>query len=308
MPNLLTHFGATYLLFWPLPWRIDLRLLFLGALLPDLPWIIYRALERLTALDPINLLAYLIPFSTPIVVLLVAACIALLHQRPLTCFGILGTAGVLNIVLDALQTRPVSGPLLLYPFSFRQYSLHWFWSEDIISYVAVGVSLVCIAFALRRPIWPTPFRLQNLGLVVSLLFGICVLISLTHKPLIAQNVYTLGFASQPEKWEGEWVTLEFDPVVERNLVQVHPSRGLRVQVMGDVDLQPGEGVTLGGFYRDGKIYPEMIRRHRGGLRDLFSYAALLIFVAVWFDIPGRLHTWKKNNFEGSSGKPEAAAS
>ncbi len=296
MPDLLTHFGATYLLSRPLPWRIDLRLLFLGALLPDLPWILSRVLKTLTPLDPINLSAYLIPFSTPLVVLLVAACIALLHQRPLTCFAILGTAGLLNIVLDCLQTRPVSGPLLLYPLSFHRYSLHWFWPEDIISYVAVGVSLVCMAFAMRRPIGPTPFRLRNLRLVVSLLFGICVLTVLTHKPLIAQNVYNLGFASQPENWEGQWVTLESRRVVDRNLVEVERSRGLRVQIKGDVELYPGEVVSLGGFYRDGKIYTEMVHRHRRGLRNLFSYVALLIFVAVWFDVPGRLRTWKRSSF------------
>ncbi len=294
MPDLLTHFGATYLLFRPLPW-IDLRLLFLGALLPDLPWILNRALGKLTALDPISLFAYVIPFSTPLVVLLVAACVALFHQRPLTCFWILGTAGLLNIGLDFLQTRPADAPLLLYPFSFRQYSLQWFSSGDIISYLAVGGSLVCIAFALRYSTQPTPFRLKNLGIVVPLMFGICLLPLFTVEDLIAQNVYALGFASQPEKWEGKLVSLE-DPVVEPNVVEVSPSHGLRVQVMGDVQLQPGDGVTLRGYYRDGKIYPEMIHRHRRGLRNLFSYTALLIFVAVWFDVPRRLRAWKVTRF------------
>jgi hypothetical protein len=63
-----------------------------------------------------------------------------------------------------------------------------------------------------------------------------------------------------------------------------------------VELYPGEVVSLGGFYRDGKIYTEMVHRHRRGLRNLFSYAALLIFVAVWFDVPGRLRTWKRSRF------------
>ena len=150
---------------------------------------------------------------------------------------------------------------------------------------------MCIAFAMRYSAQPTPFRLQNLGIVVPLIFVICLLPLFTVDDLIAQNVYALGFASQPEKWEGKLVSLE-DPVVEPNVVEVSPSHGLRVQVMGDVQLQPGDGVSLRGYYRDGKIYPEMIHRHRRGLRDLFSYAALLVFVAVWFDVPRRLRAWE----------------
>ena len=75
-------------------------------------------------------------------------------------------------------------------------------------------------------------------------------------------------------------------------MEVSPSHGLRVQVMGDVQLQPGDGFTLRGYYRDGKIYPEMIHRHRRGLRNLFSYTALLIL----FDVPRRLRAWKVTRF------------
>lgn len=176
MPDLVTHFGTSYLAFRPFPWRVDPRLLFLGALLPDIPWILARVLRPMS-LDPIALYAFLVPFSTPLVVIFLAGLIALLHERRIRCFLTVVIAGLLHIGLDTLQTRPVDGPILFYPFSYRQFSLQWFWPEDAVSYIAVAGSAIVIVIAMRDPIPPMGFRFKNVGTVLASVF-LCGLLAL----------------------------------------------------------------------------------------------------------------------------------
>lgn len=287
MPDLLTHFGSTYLVFRPMGYKDEIPLMYLGALIPDMPWIANRIFYFFDFSDPIQRLAYLIPFSTPFMAVIAALIIALTQRNTLRSFAMLLIAALFHILLDTMQTRIAEGSLLLYPASFTQYSFGWFWPEDTISYVAVGIGFIVTMFSLivsgpRPGIQKTRLHLIIVLALIAALFPV-----LTIDRIISANAYRTGFLEAPQKWEGKQISLERETVISANAIKTFS--GLTVKVAGKHNLQTGQSVSIRGYYSNGTVYPELIHYHNAP-RDIFSYIALFIFVCIWLNIPWKIRT------------------
>jgi hypothetical protein len=111
---------------------------------------------------------------------------------------------------------------------------------------------------------------------------------LTIDKLINENVYSMGLAKKPEKWQGKLVAIERDVVIAPNTVEIFSDIQI---IINGANLQTGENVSIIGYYNEKKIYPKMIYRHTAILRDLFSYVALLIFLCVWFNFLPKINSF-----------------
>ncbi|MFZ1744372.1 MAG: hypothetical protein WBO24_20140 [Nitrospirales bacterium] len=159
MPNTLAHIGVQGLLNQAVKPGIDPKLVCLGCLLPDIPWIFQRVLLGIMpGIDPYTIRLYCIAQASLFVTLVLCGGLAFLSKTPKAVFMILGANVLLHLVLDALQTKWANGVHLFAPLSWDLWNVGLFWPESLPTYIMTGGGLLYIGWQWRKGISePLPF-------------------------------------------------------------------------------------------------------------------------------------------------------
>ncbi len=153
MPNTLAHIAVQTLVTRGVLRDADFKWILAGCVLPDVPWIVQRAVAVLVPEIPaIPLRLYVAVQSSLIVTLILGAALALLSRRPGRTYAILAFGIVLHLLLDATQTKWANGALLFAPLSWNLVKFELYWPE---SPVTLGLSVAGIAVALDA-LWAVP--------------------------------------------------------------------------------------------------------------------------------------------------------
>ena len=288
MPDWVVHLGFAYMMARLIKLR-DLKLFFLGSLLPDLSRVaLYFA--DFFHLDQISSHLYFMPFHTPFMAALVASVISSFSKNSKKCFFFIFLGAIFHLALDLTQYRLGNGVLLFYPISFRQFSFNLFWSGDNVSVLlralAIGVFVICLLE--KRPVG-RPLSLKNLNLRIALpLILIVLAIPLSTTSLMMKyNVDYLDFLAHPQKWEGEKVEFYKTKVISTNPVIVR-EKGAVFELVGSRGLREGDRICIQAIYKEGRIFPVFIHRYRGPSKSMVSLVGLLFFILVWIDFPQRM--------------------
>lgn len=151
MPNLLAHYGVQGAASRGLLSGSDVKWLLLGCVIPDVPWILRRAVLAVApTVDPYQIRLYAIVQASLFGSLVLAAALALLSSRPRRIFVLLGLNSVLALVLDALQTKWGNGVHLLAPFDWTTSSFDLFWPESPITYALTAFGLGAVIWLVWR--------------------------------------------------------------------------------------------------------------------------------------------------------------
>jgi hypothetical protein len=150
MPNTFAHIGLqgplTRAAFGP----VEPRWIYLGLLVPDLPWITLRAAAVLgPPLDPYDVRLYAIAQSSLLASMIACGAFALLSAEPRKVLAILGFNTFVHLILDATQIKWGSGVHLLAPVSWTMLRIDLFDQESIPTYL---LTLAGFAFAVWA--WP----------------------------------------------------------------------------------------------------------------------------------------------------------
>lgn len=153
MPNLLAHYGAQGAVSRTLFPDSDVKWLLLGCVLPDVPWVLRRAVQTVfPAVDPYQLRLYAIVQASLFGSLLLAAALSLLSTRPRRIFSLLALNSFLALLLDGLQTKWGNGVHLLAPFDWRTWNAELFWPESPLTYLLTAFGIgVCVWLIRYRP-------------------------------------------------------------------------------------------------------------------------------------------------------------
>lgn len=153
MPNTLAHIGVQGLLNQAVKPGIDPKLVCMGCLLPDIPWIFQRVLMGiLPGSDPYTIRLYCIAQASLFVTLMLCGSLAFLSKTPRAVFLILGVNVLLHLVLDALQTKWANGVHLFAPLSWDLWNVGLFWPESLPTYIMTGGGLFYIGWQWRKGI------------------------------------------------------------------------------------------------------------------------------------------------------------
>jgi len=145
MPNTLVHLGVQGLACRLAVPGIDLRFVYLACVVPDLPWIVQRAVIVLgLPVDRADLMLAAAAQGSLIFCLLLSAAIALVTLRPTSVFLTLAAGSVMHLALDMVQVKWGRGSILLAPFDWRPLSLDWMWPEHPLFYILTAASLVFV--------------------------------------------------------------------------------------------------------------------------------------------------------------------
>ncbi len=161
MPNTLAHFGIQAVASRSISHNADLRWIFTGCVIPDVPWILQRLVQTSgISLDLYDLRIYAIIQASLFCSLLLCGALAFLSFHPKRVFAILACNVLGHLILDAMQTKWGNGVHLFAPISWTMWNAGWFWPESIITY---GLTMLGLAYVLWM--WRGFFqgRLINLG-------------------------------------------------------------------------------------------------------------------------------------------------
>ena len=289
MPNTLAHMGAQALITRGMIARADLGWIWLGVLLPDLPWIAQRAIKLLpVSIDPIDLRLYAVVQSTLLFCLGAAAGVALLSARPGRVFSILALGSVLHLLLDATQTKWANGVLLFAPVDWHIVNFGLYWPETWPSYALslLGLFYVAWAFAGSRPGGGTrPHLAASRKAAACAIFGLYALGPLTLMPQAqAADVHFAGTLGAVAERQGK--AIEFD----RARIE-HLSDGSPVLAVWTGETLAVTGVAIppdallasvkGRFVDATTVEVTALYTHAPGRRDLITWVGLGLILVWW---------------------------
>ena len=289
MPNTLVHLGVQGVATRALLRDADLKWVYIGCIIPDLPWILQRIMRLpFSGLDLYDLRLYAIVQSSLCFCLLLSLALAVLSTHFWKIFVILGLNSFLHLFLDALQTKWANGVQFLTPFNWQLTNFGFFWPESLPTYLLIAFGLTYFVLNWRHSI-EVPFDMTRrpairLFAFIALIFVyFATPLLLIDRPENADNHFVKTLRSHQNR-TGRYV--EFDRVAYD-----HQASGGVLRTFAKEDLNV-EGMTLnrstvlsvrGIFVTHDLIRVKEYHVHAHLIRDLASYLGLSLVTLLWID-------------------------
>ena len=285
MPNTLIHFAAQGAASHAL-WRgLDPRFVYLGCLLPDLPWILRRAIVGLgLPVDTFDLRLYTMALASLAVTLLLAAAVAVVTAAPRRVFAVLGLNALLHLLLDATEVKFGNGVHLAAPLSWHMTSFDLLAGESLV-YLALSIGgALLVAWEIARPRGTAvTFDLgpRRLGAAAALLAAYLLAPLPFLGAIEASDSYSVKTLREKEARRGRVVNLDrtaFVATPAGGLVQLWT--GEQVRATGALPLHDAS-VSLSGTFLESDVLrvDRLVEHHRN--RDWPSYLGLLLLALVF---------------------------
>lgn len=287
MPNTLAHLGLSGLLTRSLCRDADLRWVYVGAIIPDLPWILQRTLRVfLPNLDVLDLRLYAVVQATLFCSLILSASFSLLSPFPRKTFFILSFGSFFHLIVDAFQIKWANGVHLFAPFDWHLLQFAFVWPERLPTYGVTLLGLIYVVFTWRKIAlkpFPLSFTKQQSLLVSLLLGGLYFLLPLFLMGAAeAKDNHFVQTLRNLESRKGKVV--EFDRAFYRHgspegTLQIFTGESL--QVVG-LRLDHSSSISVRGIFLDANtVDVKAYELHRGDFRDNATYLGLLLIVVLW---------------------------
>lgn len=286
MPNTLAHFAVHGLITRRLLPKADLAWIYLGCVIPDLPWIGQRlAKVLLPALDVVSIRLYAINQASLFVSLLLCAGLALLTQNSRRIFAILGLGSLLHLLLDACQIKWGNGVSLMVPVDWRLLRFDLFWPESRLNDLLTVGGLVYFGLKLRaaasfRPRWSRNLRRWGLAAVLAACYLTFPLLWL--QPATEANNHFVRTLRDSGKSTGE--VFEIDRSVYRDGADGGTLDNLTGNDLVIPRLQLADGTKVsvrGRILGAGRGEVTDLHVHRSRLRDGATILGLALLASLW---------------------------
>jgi len=287
MPNTLMHLGAQGLVSKVVFRNADVKWIYLGAVVPDIPWIINRVFQPVLSASAVyDLILYAAIQSSLIFCLVLSAALSALSSRPWRVFMILAFGSLLHLLLDACQTKWGNGVLLFAPFSWDLLNFGLFWPASALTMVATGLGAVFFIYAwFRFPVTVSSLAAPSGG--AALVFAVAILLffllPLVLMPTVKETgIHSVSTLQTPSQRAGKSVTFDRVPYIHRagqDYIRTVSGEELRVVGVGHV----GNGhVSIKGYFVDQKsVVIEALHVSSAAVRDYASYLGLVLVVFTW---------------------------
>lgn len=286
MPTTLAHIGAHAWLVRGVVRNADFKWIYLGCIIPDLPWIVQRvAWLPILEVERYDLRIYCVVQATLLFCLILSAAFAALSTRIWRTFAALGLGALLHLLVDTLETKWGNGVHLFAPFDWRMLNLGIVWPESLPIHLLSLLGLAYILWHWRAAMlqsWDLRFstlRLAIAGMLVATYFAAPMLLLGQAEAADNHFVKTLRGHADRTGWYVEMDRVRFQPEPQGTFV-INYARE-RFQVSG-LDLDAPAKVSLRGrFAAHEHIAVEAMRVHPGGVRDLPTYLGLGLVLLLW---------------------------
>ena len=285
MPNTLVHFAAQGAASRGLWRRLDPRWIYLGCLLPDIPWILRRVVVAYgVPVDAFDLRLYTMGQASLAGTLLLGGALALATAAPRLVLAVLGTNALLHLLLDATELKWGNGVHLVAPFSWRMTSFDLLPGESLVYLVLAAAGALLVVWELTRPrnaivgFVSTPSRLASSAALLAayLAFPLPFLGAIE-----ASGSYSVKTLREGAARPGRPVSLDrtaFLATPAGGFVQLWT--GERVRATGELPAHDATVSLHGTFLAPDLLRIDRLFEHRQD-RDWPSYVALLLLATLW---------------------------
>jgi hypothetical protein len=287
VPNSLVHMGVQGLGARVLSKRIDLKWVFLGCIIPDIPWIVRRAVVALVpGIDIYSVTLYAAVQATLLFCVLLSLIFSLFSERPRLVFGILAVNALLHLLLDAVEIKWGNGVHLLAPLSWQLVSFGWVWPDSVL---IMALSLGGIVFGIWVLVHPTstPIRVQfkpqtrAITAIVFLCIYAILPLALLNGPYSA-DVQSIATLKERERRVGSELRLDRRPYQQRADGDVVITlAGEPLRIVGNIRATSPQVSLIGEFVDLDAIRIHQLHEFHSPWRDLASYVGLGLICLVW---------------------------
>ncbi len=251
MPDWISHLAVAYILGRVLKVK-DKRLLFLGAVLPDLIWVLLLFLVTFLNFNPAKihyLFTFLLPFHTPFMLLIMAGAIATVMKNQKQAFALLAIAVCSHFLLDLL----ILGEYVevFYPVDITPLNFGLFWPESIPGYFLIGTSALILIYAFFMEGVQTQFELVWRKRTL-LLLAVIIVLSISTSGFVRSEYKYFKFSDHPELWEGKQTDFHSRYVTGVNPILIGITDE-SFEAVTDYPLKKGDQISFTANYTSGKL-------------------------------------------------------
>ena len=152
MPNTLAHIGVQGITTRSIFKFADLKWIYLGCIIPDIPWIIQRILRTSNMFNLYDVRDYSIILATFLFCIVLSAALSFFSSNYKRVFFILVFSSLFHLLLDPLQIKWANGVHLFAPFSWHLLSFNIFWPESLPTYIITAFGLIYFIFMFKKGI------------------------------------------------------------------------------------------------------------------------------------------------------------
>jgi hypothetical protein len=299
VPNSLAHLGVQALLTRSVIREADEKWIYIGAILPDVGWILHRVLQAgAPASDPYELRLYAVAQTSLFVTLLLAGGLSLLTRRWHLTFAILSLNAVIHLLLDAIEIKWGNGVVLFAPFDWKDRNWGQFWPEawpaQLLTLLGLGYFLATLRRTIRMPLglyWPGGPRVL---LAAGLISAYVAFPWFVREAPLAANAHYIRDLRHPDGRTGAYVEFdrgEFHPR-DSGDGKLEFFASPPVAVVG-VELTRPATVSIRGRFTD-PVTVEVLdhHEHRGISRDVPTVLALAMVLALV--TTGFMRDWRRS--------------
>lgn len=291
MPNTLVHMGVGRIAGRALFRDADDKWIYVGCVIPDIPWIIQRIVSTFyPGINLLDLRLYAIIQASLFFCLLFSVSVSLLFKRSLRIFLLLGFNCLLHLLLDAGQIKWANGIHLFAPLSWGMTGYGFFWPDSILTYLLTGFGLVMVLWywqiTWRTTVFVMPPSYIRMITSAALLVTYLVLpLLLFSGPEQADNHYIATLRARDER-PGRSIAFDrcgYDP--DTRTIRIFSGETIKV-----TGFKWPRVVTIsikGQFVTADRIHVRAFHIHRP-FRDISSLLGLALIAVLWFTA-----AWKK---------------
>jgi hypothetical protein len=287
MPNTLAHLGIQGITTQAFLRKADPKWIYLGCVIPDIPWILQRAiLFAFPAIDTIQLRYYADVQASLLFCLILSAALALLTTDFIKTAAILGLNAFFHLLLDACQTKFANGVHFLAPLSWELVNFGWFWPESIPTYLLTGIGLAHIIWRWQPSMRKAAgFIKLSMSRGMLLIFFIAMYFTLPFflvNGLEAADIHYVSLTHEPHNRIGQYIEFDRARYISNPsgaFLQSSSSEEFRVK---GLKLPPPAMVSVRGIFinrNQNLVFESHV--HSDWFRDTASYLGLALVTLIW---------------------------
>jgi hypothetical protein len=286
LPNTLAHLGVAGFATRSVITAADLKWIYVGGIIPDLPWILQRILRKIPGINLYDLNLYVTVQSTLLFGLIISLALASLSKEYLKTFLVLALGCLIHLLLDSLEIKWANGVHLFAPFSWELLNFNLFWSESIPIYLITLFGLVYFLVTFKKGVTlPSNLELKKfkrwfLFLIVILIYFLFPLFIL-NQPLEANNHFVKTFENVDER-PGKYFEIDRRPYrFEKGVGIINTFANEDIELK-NINLNTSETISIKARFIDEKT-AEVTEYHVYSVlfRDGSSYAGLTMVFIFW---------------------------
>ncbi len=188
MPNTLVHLGINGIITRALIKQTDLILIYIGAIIPDIPWIIQRAVIALIpSINNYDLRLYCVVLASFFSSIILSSALAFLFNESKKVFIIFTLGSLIHLLLDSIEIKWANGVHLFAPFSWELFNAGLFWPENVPIYILTVFGILYIIFQWKQTLL-SPLNLSFKNLPKLVVTFSCLIFYLSLPLIFLDNV------------------------------------------------------------------------------------------------------------------------